>query len=150
MTPRASSVYLLWGEDDFLLREAAFEVLGDLQPRELDAGTWQGGELADLATPSLFGERRALLVNDCRSLPEEATTELAAYLTASDPDAPLVLLARVGDRAKAPAVLVKLVQPVGTCATSRPGSGPRLLQESATNETLWFGLGLSAGYTFQL
>ncbi|MDP9232535.1 MAG: DNA polymerase III subunit delta [Actinomycetota bacterium] len=114
MTPRASSVFLLWGEDDFLLREAAFEVLGDLQPRELDAGSWQGGELADLATPSLFGERRALLVNDCRSLPDEATAELAAYLTSPDPDAPLVLLARVGDRAKAPAALVKLVQPIGT------------------------------------
>jgi DNA polymerase III subunit delta len=114
MSPRAASVYLLWGEDDFLLREAAFEILGDLQPSEVDAGAWQGGELGDLATPSLFGERRALLVNDCRSLPDEATTELAAYLTSPDPDAPLVLLARVGDRAKAPAALVKLVQPVGT------------------------------------
>ena len=114
MTPRATSVYLLWGEDDFLLREAAFEVLGDLQPREVDGAAWQGGELADLATPSLFGERRALLVSDCRSLPDEAMDELAAYVTSPDPDAPLVLLARVGDRAKAPAALVKLVQPVGT------------------------------------
>lgn len=114
MTPRATSVYLLWGEDDFLLREAAFEVLADLQPREVDAGAWQGGELADLATPSLFGERRALLVTDCRSLPDEAMNELAAYVSSPDPDAPLVLLARVGDRAKAPAALVKLVQPVGT------------------------------------
>lgn len=114
MTPRATSVYLLWGEDDFLLREAAFEVLADLQPREVDAGAWQGGELADLATPSLFGERRALLVTDCRSLSDEAMNELAAYVSSPDPDAPLVLLARVGDRAKAPAALVKLVQPVGT------------------------------------
>lgn len=114
MTPRATSVYLLWGEDDFLLREAAFEVLADLQPREVDAGAWQGGELGDLVTPSLFGERRALLVTDCRSLPDEAMNELAAYVSSPDPDAPLVLLARVGDRAKAPAALVKLVQPVGT------------------------------------
>ena len=114
MTPRATSVYLLWGEDDFLLRKAAFEVLADLQPREVDGGAWQGGELADLATPSLFGERRALLVTDCRSLPDEAMNELAAYVSSPDPDAPLVLLARVGDRAKAPAALVKLVQPVGT------------------------------------
>jgi DNA polymerase-3 subunit delta len=114
VTPRATSVYLLWGEDDFLLREAAFEVLAGLQAREVDAGAWQGGELGDLVTPSLFGERRALLVTDCRSLPDEAMNELAAYVSSPDPDAPLVLLARVGDRAKAPAALVKLVQPVGT------------------------------------
>ena len=44
-------VYLLWGEDAFLLREAAFELLGDLRPTEVDAAEWQGGETADLATP---------------------------------------------------------------------------------------------------
>ena len=113
MTARTTSVHLLWGEDDFLLREAAFSLLGEIQPREVDAAEWQGGELADLATPSLFGERRALLVTGCRSLPDEAVRELTAYLSSPDRDSPLVLLARVGERAKAPASLVKLVQPVG-------------------------------------
>ncbi len=46
------AVVLLWGEDDFLLREAALELLGDLRPTEVDAAEWQGGELQDLATPS--------------------------------------------------------------------------------------------------
>lgn len=114
MSPKKGPVHLLWGEDAFLLRLAAFEALGELQPREVDAGQWRGGELADLATPSLFGERRALLVGDCRSLPEEAVTELAAYLASPDPESPLVLLARVGERGKPPAALVKLVQPVGS------------------------------------
>jgi DNA polymerase III subunit delta len=107
------TVYLLWGEDPFLLREAAFEILGDVQPRELDAAEWQGGELSDLATPSLFGERRALLVTDCRSLPDQAVTELRAFLADPPPDAPLVLCATVGERAKAPAALAKLVAPLG-------------------------------------
>jgi hypothetical protein len=116
-------VHLLWGEDAFLLREAAIELVsefarqgrdGEIKAREVDAAEWQGGELADLATPSLFGERRALVVTDCRSLPREALGELAAYLAAPDPDSPLVLLARVGERARAPASLVKLVQPIGT------------------------------------
>ena len=84
-------VILLWGEDAFLLREAALQLLGDLRATEVDAGEWQGGELQDLATPSLFGEPRALLVTDCRSLPKDALGELAAYLSAPDPDAPLVL-----------------------------------------------------------
>ena len=109
-----SPVHLLWGEDDFLLRERARELLGDLRATEVDAAEWQGGELQDLATPSLFGERRALLITDAKDLPKEALAELGAYLAAPDPDAPLVLCALVGDRAKAPAGLEKLVKPVGT------------------------------------
>jgi DNA polymerase-3 subunit delta len=111
---KSSPVSLLWGEDEFLLREAALELLGDLQPVEVDGGLWQGGETADLATPSLFGERRALLVSNAKALPDEGVRELAGYLEAPDPGAPLVLVAVVGDRAKAPAALVKLVKGVGT------------------------------------
>ena len=114
MTPRKAPVHLLWGEDAFLLRRAALEILGsDVRPREIDAGEWQGGETADLATPSLFGERRALLVTDARHLPDHALREFAAYLAAPAPDAELVLCAVVGERAKAPAAVVKLVAPVG-------------------------------------
>jgi DNA polymerase-3 subunit delta len=111
---KSSPVSLLWGEDEFLLREAALELLGDLQPVEVDGGLWQGGETGDLSTPSLFGERRALLVSNARALPDEGVRELARYFEAPDPDAPLVLVAVVGDRAKAPAALVKLVKGVGT------------------------------------
>jgi len=104
----------LWGEDPFLLRLAALEIFGhDVQPREIEASAWQGGETADLSTPSLFGERRALLVTDARHLPEIAARELAAYLASPAPDALLVLSATVGERARVPAGLVKLVQPVG-------------------------------------
>lgn len=109
----SSSVVLLWGEDDFLLREAAFTALGDLKPREVDAAEWGGGELQDLATPSLFGEPRALLVTDAKALSKEALGELASYLAEPDPGSPLVLCAQVGERAKAPAALEKLVKPVG-------------------------------------
>ena len=104
----------MWGEDPFLLRLAALEIFGhDVQPREIEASAWQGGETADLSTPSLFGERRALLVTDARHLPEVAARELAAYLASPAPDALLVLSATVGERARVPAGLVKLVQPVG-------------------------------------
>jgi DNA polymerase-3 subunit delta len=106
-------VILLWGEDAFLLREAALQLLGNLRATEVDAGEWQGGELQDLATPSLFGEPRALLVTDCRSLPKDALGELASYLSAPDPDAPLVLACTTAERGKPPAALVKIVEPVG-------------------------------------
>jgi DNA polymerase III subunit delta len=110
----ALPVFLLWGEDGFLVREAALELLGDLRPVEVDGGLWQGGEAADLATPSLFGERRALLISDAKALPEDGVRELARYLEAPDPDAPLILVAVVGERAKVPAALAKLVKGVGT------------------------------------
>jgi len=114
MTPAGAPIHLVWGEDPFLLRLAALEIFGQgVQPREIEAGDWQGGETADLSTPSLFGEPRALLVTDARHLPEDASRELAAYLAAPSPDATLVLSATVGERGRVPAGLVKLVQPIG-------------------------------------
>jgi DNA polymerase-3 subunit delta len=112
VAPR-SPIVLFWGEDAFLLREAALASLGDLRATEVDGADWQGGELQDLATPSLFGERRALLVTDCRSLPKDALTDLAAYVAAPDPDAPLLLACTVAERGKPPAALLKMVEPVG-------------------------------------
>jgi DNA polymerase-3 subunit delta len=106
-------VTLLWGEDDFLVREAALALLGDTKATEVDAAEWQGSELQGLATPSLFGEPRALLVNDARSLRKETLDEIARYLTTPDPDATLVLACVVVDRGKVPAALQKLVEPLG-------------------------------------
>jgi DNA polymerase-3 subunit delta len=115
VSARKPPIHLLWGEDEFLLREAALQVIGpEAQAREIDAAEWQGGETGDLATPSLFGERRALLVTGCRSLPDDAVRELGTYLSSPDPDATLVLCASVPERGKAPAALVKLVETVGT------------------------------------
>ena len=78
MSQARAPVHLVWGEDPFLLRLAALEIFGQgVHPREIDAGAWQGGETADLSTPSLFGERRALLVTDARHLSEDAARELS-------------------------------------------------------------------------
>ena len=104
---------LLWGEDAFLLREAAGAVLGDIDPTEVDADQWTGAELQDLATPSLFGGRRALLVSDARALSKDAVAQVVAYLEAPDPDAVLVLACQVAERGKPPAALVKALDGVG-------------------------------------
>jgi DNA polymerase III subunit delta len=108
-----SRVTLLWGEDAFLLREAASQLLEGLEPVEVEGASWQGGELQSLATPSLFGEARALLVSDARSLPKEALDELAAYLAGPDPDATLVITCAIAERGKPPVGLQKLIEPVG-------------------------------------
>ncbi len=112
--PRTSpAVTLLWGEDAFLLREEALRVLGDLRPTEVDAAEWGGGELQDLATPSLFGEPRAMLLTDARSLSKEAMTELVAYLAAPDAGSPIVICCQTAERGKPAAALEKAVKPVG-------------------------------------
>ncbi|MEX1046955.1 MAG: DNA polymerase III subunit delta [Actinomycetota bacterium] len=107
------NVVLLWGEDPFLLREEALGLIGDAQASEIEAPEWEGGETSDLVTPSLFGETRALLVNDCRSLPDAAIGELKSYLEDPSPDAVLILSAQVPERGKAPASLVKLIGGTG-------------------------------------
>jgi DNA polymerase-3 subunit delta len=106
-------IALLWGQDPYLLREAALARLGEVRPTEVDAAEWQGGELQDLATPSLFGEPRALMITDARSLTKDATAELTAYLAAPDPQARLVICCQVAERGKVPVGLQKLVKPVG-------------------------------------
>lgn len=108
-----AAVTLLWGEDAYLVREAALEVLGELRATEVDAAEWQGGELQGLATPSLFGEPRALLISDARQLRKEAVDELARYLSSPDPDATLVIACVVAERGKVPAGLQKVVASVG-------------------------------------
>jgi DNA polymerase-3 subunit delta len=114
MTPKAKpAVTLVWGEDAYLVREAALEVLGGTTPTEVDAAEWRGGELQGLATPSLFGEPRALLIGDARSLAKDALAELASYLASPDPDAILVISCVVAERGKVPAALQKLVEPAG-------------------------------------
>lgn len=95
-------VLLLWGESDFLLREGAQEALGGGKPTEVDAGEWQGGETTDLATPSLFGEARALVIADAQDLSDDALADIRRYGESPVPEARLVLLVRVGPRAKGP------------------------------------------------
>jgi DNA polymerase III subunit delta len=95
-------VALLWGDDPFLLREAAREALGDLRGREVDGAEWEPGATGDLATPSLFGEARGLLVTNAQDLPGDAVAEVGHYAAAPSPDARLVLAFVVGPRAKGP------------------------------------------------
>ncbi len=113
MAVKTAPVTLLWGEDAYLVREAALAVLDGIKATEVDAAEWQGGELQGLATPSLFGEPRALLVNDAKSLRKETLEEISRYLEAPDPDATLVLACVVADRGKVPAGLQKLVASIG-------------------------------------
>jgi DNA polymerase III subunit delta len=104
------SIAFFWGEDSFLLRLAATEFLVPFQvrPVEVEAADWRGGETSDLATPSLWGDRRALMVIRCEDLPDQGERELRGYLSAPAPGAVCVLTQI--SRAKTPPGLGKLVK----------------------------------------
>ena len=112
---------LLWGEDPFLLRSAAQPRLEGrgLRATEVDGSEWQGGETSDLATPSLWGERRALLITECQALPEQGGRELRAYVGAPVPDA-LCVLTQV-TRGKNPPAVAKVLPGGGR---DGPAGGP--------------------------
>ena len=96
------SVALVWGESDFLVREAALGLFGDARPQIVDATDWRPGLVADLAAPSLFGEERALLLTGAEDLPKEALAEVARHTTDPPPSTHLVVATQVGSRAKGP------------------------------------------------
>jgi DNA polymerase-3 subunit delta len=98
----AKPVLLLWGEDPFLLREAALQALGDVEPVVAAGAEWRAGLTSDLSTPSLLGEARGLLVTEAVELPDDALDEVARYAAAPGGDALLVLCWEVGPRAKGP------------------------------------------------
>jgi DNA polymerase-3 subunit delta len=95
-------VILMWGQSSFLVRDAALELFGDARPAVVPAREWVAGSTADLATPSLFGEPRAVLVTDAQDLGEEAVAEIGRYAEHPEPAATLVLAVIVGPRAKGP------------------------------------------------
>jgi DNA polymerase-3 subunit delta len=111
--PSGPLTVVLWGEDPFLLRTEALELLEETRATEVDASEWLPGATADLATPSLFGEARALLVTDAGSLSVEALEEVARYAAAPAPGASLILLVEVGPRAKGPPAALTKALPKG-------------------------------------
>ena len=96
------ALLLLWGDSTFLLRQAAIEAFGDIRPTEIEGPAWRPGATSDLATPSLFGEERGLLITAAQGLPREGLEELGRYASRPAPGGRLVLTYEVGPRAKGP------------------------------------------------
>jgi DNA polymerase-3 subunit delta len=102
LTSERLPVALVWGESDFLVREAALALFAPATPQVIDATDWRPGAIADLAAPSLFGEDRALLLTSAEDLPDDGLAEVARHSADPPPHTRLVLAAVVGPRAKGP------------------------------------------------
>jgi len=112
---RLPTLALIWGEDEFLLRESAHDLLAEhgLRADEVDASEWRGGETSDLATPSLFGERRALMITGAQGLSEAAATEVRSYLSSHGAGEDTVLVLTAISRGRSGPAIGKAVTAAG-------------------------------------
>ena len=96
------------GEEDLLVARAVSAVVRaarELDPevdvRDVGAGELQRGDLSDVLSPSLFGERRVLVVRSAQDLAKDVAAELTAYLADPLDDVHVVVTHAGGAKGKA-------------------------------------------------
>ncbi|MCM2428460.1 DNA polymerase III subunit delta [Streptomyces sp. RKAG337] len=96
------------GQEDLLLDRAVREVIvaaraadADTDVRDLAPGVLQPGTLAELTSPSLFAERKVVIVRDAHDLGADTIKDVKAYLDAPAEEITLVLLHAGGAKGKA-------------------------------------------------
>lgn len=109
-------IYLLLGSESALADRALGKLLAELKAERAEittlfAGEVSVGEISDALSPSLFSERRALILRDLQDLAEEAKNEITRYLDAIDPTLTLVLIHKGGVKGKALLDQIKKAKP---------------------------------------
>ena len=114
-------IYLLLGSEAALSDRALSKLTAELKSEgaeitTLFAGDVSVGEISDALSPSLFSERRALILRDLQDLIEDAKPEITRYLDQTDPTLTLVLVHKGGIKGKALLDQIKKVKPeIITC-----------------------------------
>src|SRR4051794_40053913 len=100
-------VTLAVGQEDLLLDRAVQEVVAaaraadaDTDVRDLAPDLLQPGTLAELTSPSLFAERKVVVVRDAQDLPADTIKELKGYFASPAEEITLVLLHAGGAKGK--------------------------------------------------
>lgn len=95
------------GQEDLLLDRAVREVVtaaraadADTDVRDLASDALQPGTLAELTSPSLFEERKVIVVRNAQDLSADTVKDVKAYLAAPLPEIMLVLLHAGGAKGK--------------------------------------------------
>jgi DNA polymerase-3 subunit delta len=96
------------GQEDLLLDRAVRDVVAaaraadpDTDVRDLPPEAMQPGTLAELVSPSLFAERKVIVVRNAQDLAADTVKELKAYLGGPAEEVTLVLLHAGGAKGKA-------------------------------------------------
>ena len=109
-------IYLLLGSESALADRALAKINAQLKEERAEitslfASDISVGEISDALSPSLFSERRALIIRDLQDLAEEARIEISRYITSPDPTLTLVLVHKGGIKGKALLDAIKKVKP---------------------------------------
>ncbi|MEY4967978.1 MAG: hypothetical protein RIQ73_677 [Actinomycetota bacterium] len=116
-----NAFYLILGSEGALSDRAINKLTAELKElnceiTNLFAAETIVGDIADALAPSLFSERRALILRDLQDLPEENKDEITRYLTSPDETMTVVFVHKGGVKGKALLDAIKKVKPeIITC-----------------------------------
>jgi len=103
-----SPITVVIGDEELLVERAVARVVASVRAedpeadiRELAAAELEAGQLAELTSPSLFGDRRLLVVRDVEQVVKEVVEELTAALREARDDTQFVLVHKGGARGRA-------------------------------------------------
>ena len=111
-----NAFYLILGSEGALSDRAINKLTAELKElnceiTNLFAAETIVGDIADALAPSLFSERRALILRDLQDLPEENKDEITRYLTSPDETMTVVFVHKGGVKGKALLDAIKKVKP---------------------------------------
>ena len=113
--------YLILGSEAALADRALAKLTAQLKDESAEittifAGDALLGDISDALAPSLFSERRALIIKDLQDLPEDSKEEVIRYLTEPDGLTTVVFIHKGGVKGKALLDAIKKVKPeIITC-----------------------------------
>ena len=111
-----NALYLLLGSEGALADRAMAKLTAQLHEEKaevttLSAGDVIPGDIADALAPSLFSERRALVLKDLQDLDDECKDEITRYLDAIDPTTTVIFVHKGGVKGKALLDAIKKAKP---------------------------------------
>jgi DNA polymerase-3 subunit delta len=110
------SLYLLLGSEGALADRALTKLNAELKEEKCEITNISApdailGDISDALAPSLFSERRALIIKDLQDLPEESRDEITRYLDAPDDLTTLIFVHKGGVKGKALLDAIKKAKP---------------------------------------
>lgn len=109
-------LFLLLGSEGALSDRALTKIIAQLREEKaelttLTASDVLAGDISDALAPSLFSERRALIVKDLQDLDDDCKEEINRYLLAIDPSTTVVFIHKGGVKGKALLDAIKKAKP---------------------------------------
>jgi DNA polymerase-3 subunit delta len=101
-----NSFYLILGSEAALADRALSKLTAQFKEEKCEITTLFAtdllvGDIADSLAPSLFSERRGLIIRDLQDLPEESKEEVTRYLDSPDSFTTVVFVHKGGVKGKA-------------------------------------------------